>query len=270
MSDVTWGIGTAVDLNQAGFRLLRRGTIWRPDISTRHMQLELPARHGHVQPWSPPVYEAPIVTLLVGANATTMATLEEARQRLEALLTGPTGVLLTRTSGAQAVHAVAQLVGVNESGWMVDGWWRLQILLRVPGVFFYGASVDQSLALSGTQVLPALAGSTAPNGALVVRLTGPASSVVLTDPITGEGVSWTGSLPAGTSLFVDVARMAAWTGDWSGGPSRSHEVDFPPAGPLQLWPEIQPDMSRRVRVSVTTTGTGTGSALVLRAAPAYF
>lgn len=270
MTNPTWGIGSVVDLNAAGFRLLRRSTIWRPDIATRQNVLELPGHHGQLQPWRPPVFETPTVTLLVGANGSDMPTLEEARQRLEALLTAP-DVVLTRTSGDQVTTAPARLVTVTEGTWMADGWWRLQVILQVPGVFFYGAKVDFTIPLaSGTVEVSTLAGSTAPIGDVVAQIIGPASSVVLRDPLTRTGLMWTGGLEAGESLYLDVARLEAWTGAWSGGPTRSHELDYPPEGPLQLWPQIRPDLSRRVQVDVTATGTAGGSQLVLRAAPTFF
>lgn len=119
-----------------------------------------------------------------------------------------------------------------------------------------------------------LAGSTAPITDPIIRITGPCTNPTITDPTTGTGISWTGTVAASTYLYLHPDRLTARTSAsdtaWlSGGTNVSSGIDYPAPGPLQLWPMVDSFTSRTIRLSATGTGKTAATRLTVRAARSF-
>ena len=266
-----------VDLS-AEFGLVR-GTTWRPPVSARNAVVEVPGRHGSVVSGRTSL-EAPTVTLQLLTKAVGEDALGVLSGKLQSLLGRPAGVTLTRVQGTVSASAHARLVSLSP----VDVSWQSGVatwtaVLTVPGVTFRGTVVNSaSLAASSntTLALPTLAGSSAPIRDAILRLSGPATSFSWTCPTSGTGISWAGSLLAGYYLYVDVATLTAWrttsASAWAGAgaewQAETARLDYPSAGPLQLWPRVS-GASTVVEVAIAGGGRTTATDLVVRAAPTY-
>lgn len=120
---------------------------------------------------------------------------------------------------------------------------------------------------AGTVEFPEMAGCTGRIQDAIVRITGPFSSLTLTDPGSGTGATLSTALPAATYLYLDVSAFTAWTSGsasaWSGGTPQA--VDFPAAGPLEVWPVLAGDpMSMPVRLQVAGAGFSGASQIAIR------
>lgn len=309
----TWYIN-GVDLSERW--VLEPGTFYRPPITARANLLTIPGRHGVVDVDPAPIFDEPqltlAVTLLDGAT-----TLDAAQAELSGLLSTPTltvtrvvddvaawayarlvAAVCTEYLWGQAARfqVVLALPGVFLRG--VPGGVGYAPGAIGPGDYFDGDSPgaywtgvphastsvwDGSTShvptptASTSATLDSLAGSTAPITDAVLRLAGPLTSAVVTDAVTGTGLSWSGAtIAAGTYLYLDAATLRAWSstsgGQWTpGGTDRTAGLDYPGAGPLQLWPAAQDGdpADRQVHVTVALSGMGEGTALTVRAAPAY-
>lgn len=199
--DITWLL-SGVDARRWK---IQRGSMWRPPVSVRGTSIQVPGRHGSIAPGLP-VFEAPTVSLemlLVGDQVS----LEEAQAELVGLLSAP-GLVLGRSSGGVVTEGGARLLSLSPSGFAAGRSARFEVLLTVPSVFLRGAEVDSVLA-PGTGPVPGLTGSTAPVGDALLRIQGPQNPVV-TDVVSGTGISWEGTLDDAWYLYVDLTTMQAW------------------------------------------------------------
>lgn len=276
MSDLlTWTIN-GLDLdNLATYGLIVEPAMWRPPITVRLQSLEIPGRHGELSPGLP-VFEAPLLTLSVWRTGT-QAAIEEATNALIATLNQPS-ITLARESGGLVTTAVARLASMSFEGFVVGSTSRATAVLRIPGVFFRTAAQVGSESVFSANLtnvaVPHLAGSTAPITDAVIRITGPCTNPSITDPTTGTGISWTGTVPAGEYLFLRPERISAvrstTDSTWlSGGIGANSGVDFPAAGPLQLWPMVDSFATRTIRFSATGTGRSGATRLTIRAGRSY-
>ena len=272
MADVTWKLnGLDLDEDLGGY--LGAVTVWRPAVSVRGTTIVIPGQHGARRPGLP-VYEEPQVTIqLVRDEVETQSDLEEKVNQASALLAQPS-LTVTRVSGDLETSAVASLVSIAADGFIPGRAGSATALLAVPGVFFrrpVWTSPDLAFAGDVTSVeLAGLSGSTAPIPDAVIRITGPRTNPYVTDPSTGTGIFWQGTVAAGQHLFLCPkplsARLSANAADWlSGGTDVSGAVSFPAAGRLQMWPVVQTATTRKVLVSATGTGGTAASKLAVRA-----
>lgn len=122
----------------------------------------------------------------------------------------------------------------------------MQFVVRIPGVFWSDGAgpqvaMDPAPTATGLINLSNLHGGSAPITDATVSLLGPFNGKAsVTDPVSGTGLSWQGTVPAGTYLFLDAKSLRAWTspssGAWFSGTDVSSGLDYPPVGPLQLMP----------------------------------
>ena len=269
-ADLTWKLN-GVDLDSdPGF--LTSVSVWRPNLSTRRTPIVIPGLHGSVDAGLP-VFDEPTVTLSVRVSQTSQQALEQAVNNL-VRLAAQSVLTLTRVSGGITASAAARLVSANFEDFLVGATERLLIVLAVPGVFFredaqtsaqQGFAADVSNAPVGH-----LGGSTGPIRDAVVQVQGPATAVQVSDPASGTGISWTGSLAAGAFLYIDPASLSAWisasASDWSkAGTDATAGVDYPPAGPLALWPRAD----GQVWFSAAGTGRTSATRIALRAGRSF-
>lgn len=276
VGDITWKVN-GIDLDTALGAVLTDATVVRADVTTRRTEVEIPGEHGVLSPGLP-VYTAPQVLLSPKWHVTSQAQLEEKVNHARALLGQPT-LTLTRVSGGLETAAAARLVSISAGDFLVGTYESILATLTVPGVFFRAAEAttpDQAFDTDLTNwEVAALSGSTGPVGDATIRITGPATSVTLTDPMSGTGLSWAGSLTAGQYLFLTgrplTARKSTSPDAWAaGGSSELANVSFPAAGRLQLFPVVQSPTSRKVLLSAAGGGRTVGvTKIAVRGKPSY-
>lgn len=256
---------------------IRKGSTWRPPVQVRTQSLDIPGQHGTI-PIGLPVFEVPQVSLDLKCGLGTQATVESISNELLGLLAAP-GLTLGRESGGIVTSAVPRLLGISLGEFIWNDSARFTALLDIPGVFFKAASLDvasQVIVSGNTYTLAGLNVGTAPITDSILRFRGPLTSVQVIDPVSGTGVSWTGSLAVSTFLFINTANLTARTSvtstDWtSGGTDVSGGVSRPPTGSLQIWPRMtasDPSV-RQARLTVTGAGFTGVTTITVRAQPAY-
>ena len=262
-------------------RELTRARPFSGPITVRRSVLDLPGRHGTTPSGGPVIFDDSKLSLTWELQAPTWAALEVERLALMALLGAPGDIVVTRRIGSvdlAAAHRLVSATGMESDTGMPLA--TVTAVLSAPGVFWRGQEFTSEpvAASAGTVTLevPELAGSTAPVADAVVRASGPLTSVSLNDVPSGTGLSWSGSLSVGAFLFMDARTLRAWTSTdgaaWTGSATdATGGIDYPPAGPLQLWPAMTATdpTDRRVSITVDGTGRGSGTAVAVRARPAY-
>jgi hypothetical protein len=256
---------------------LRKGSSWRPLVQVRTKSLEIPDVHGTTA-IGLPVFETPQVSFRLRTDIGAQDTVEAMTNELIGLLAAP-GLTLGRDSGGIVTSAVPRLLSISDEEFIWNHSARFVALLDIPGVFLRAASLDTTptVVVSGqTYTLSGLGVGTAPVTDAVLRFLGPLTSVSAIDPVSGTGVSWTGTLAAATYLYLHpntmTARTSASSSAWaSGGTDVSGTMSRQPSGTLQIWPRmvaLDPSV-RSSRLTVTGTGFTGATALSVRAQPAY-
>lgn len=274
-ADYTWLLN-GIDLDALSGRLAK-ATLWRPPIATRRNPITIPGEHGNLDVGLP-VFNEPLLTIAMRAKGVGQAEAEEAVNAVAAMITQPT-LTLTRVSGGVSASAVVKLVSADMDNAFVYGVGSGPVaVFAIPGVFFRSpVTTSAELAFQSNLVsaeVATLSGSTGPIIDAVVRISGPCTNPQITDPGTGTGLSWTGSITATQYLFIQPrplrARVSTNAEHWeSGGTDVSATLGFPAAGRLQLWPVVQAATVRRVRISATGSGKTSATKLTVRAKGAY-
>lgn len=268
---LTWQVD-GVDLNTS-FDLLSGTTIHPPAIM-RNATVEVPGRHGSIVSGIP-TFEPSIVTLSIRIKRGTWTDMEAAMKLLRVMLARPQ-VTLTRASGSSSESATARLVSLTPEPRATILPQVFTAVFTVPEVSFKGSWATTTLSpWDGTQAISGLAGSSAPIVDPVFRLKGPFTTITLTDPVSGTGITWNGpeSLGAATYLFIHPDTLTAWESAvstaWTGtGGAHAEYLTYPAAGPLQLWPAVN-GATTKVEVTVSGGGRDSGSDLTVYARKAY-
>lgn len=268
-----------VDLDEAlGDGFLSDVTVWRSEITTRRNPVILPGEHGSVNP-ALPVYEEATVKIGIRVLEDTQTALEERTNHLRALFTQPTMTLGRKSGTAIDTTAKVELVSLGHEDYLVGRTDRIITVLALPKVFFRESpvvSADIAFAsnLTNTEI-PELSGSSGAIVDSIIRITGPATSVSVTDPGTGTGLSWAGTLAAGQFLFMRarplMCRISSNADDWlAGGTNVIGQIDYPANGRLQLWPVVSSPTVRKVLVNGTGGGRVSGQTkLAVRAGRSF-
>ncbi len=274
--DITYKLnGYNLDTGLGAF--LTDVTVWRPPVAVRRSPLVIPGVHGTVR-GRLPVYDEPQVTIAPKWRVANQAELEERVNQMQALLGQPT-LTLSRVSGGVETSAAVELVSITPAEFVVADTATCTILLAVPGVFFRGAvatgtDLAFSANLTNAEPLAALSASTGPIGDAILRVTGPCTNPSISDPNTGTGMYYTGTVPAGQYLYLCarpmVARISTSAAAWlSGGSDVSSLAGFPAAGRLQLWPVVQSSTVRKILLSATGSSRTSATKLAIRGQAAY-
>jgi hypothetical protein len=190
-------------------------------------------------------------------------------------------VRYTPAVDVSALAAEAKVVAASEPQvWLGAARTRLSVVLRIPGAYWRDvAPVEWSTSTLGAPVrVSTLDGATAPVLDAVLRVTGPATDLRVTDTATGGWVAYPGTLAAGRQLRVHCGRMDAheapgvtWEGTETnatgrivtGGPGSGFRF-------LALTPAaVTSAHDRGVWVLVEGTGTTEATLVELRARRAY-
>lgn len=262
-----------------GDTYLAEETMWRPDVSAVRSPVVVPGRHGAIEAGLP-VFAEPKLKIAITARPGTEASLEAAAGRLTALFAAPT-LTVTRTHGGVAASTPARLESIAHSGFLWGARSTLTVTLGLPEVFFAdtaGVSIHQITSWTGTTAganISHLEGSTAPIGDAMVRIKGPAKDVTVRDDASGTGVDWTGTLAAGTYLYLSPRLARAWTSAtdsvWTpDGTDVTSGLSWPAAGVLQLWPTTSSLSGvTKVAFSAAASNRTTASAVAIRASRRY-
>jgi hypothetical protein len=275
-SDFSWTVNGVPFETAFGNLFLTDATVWRPPVTVRDVSIVIPGQHGALAPGLP-VYEEPTVTLTLRSRQASQAALEEAVNQATAILAAPT-LTLSRVSGALATSAVAKLKSISQDDFTYARTARITAQYRVPGVFFRTAVWTSSAIVFASALtnveMAGLSGSTGPVVDAVVRVGGPCTNPYVTDPTTGTGISYTGTVAAGQYLYLSArplsGRLSSSDSAWaSGGTDVSGLVSFPAAGRLQLWPVVQTATTRKVLISASGSGMTAATTLAVRAQGSY-
>ncbi len=268
MADASWALN-GTDLANLG--AVVRGTVLYPSLSPRRSVLSVPSAHGSIPTGRLPVHEETRVIIRMVLSASSMASLRDSSTELQALLMQPT-LTLTRTIAGVVTSAPVELTSAAPGDlWPSSQEWTLEF--AVPGAWFRSASATSTSALASpltSWTVAHLAGSTAPVGDALVRFTGPVTNPSVACLTSGTGLSWAGTVAAGSYLYLDAGKLTARTSavNWhwtTGGTLASHLLDYPAAGRLQLWP----DATRSVKVAVGGESLTSASAVAIQCGGCY-
>jgi hypothetical protein len=274
----------------AGCWKLLAATQVRPLPGVRAASVSVPGRPGEL-PLVGEDVEATTVGLTVGITGVSPTGVDQGATGLELnmralyALVGVRHRLLdvryTPAADVPALVAEAKVVAASEPQvWLGAARARLSVVLRIPGAYWRDvAPAEWSTSTLGAPVrVSTLDGATAPVLDAVLRVTGPATDLRVTDTATGGWVAYLGALAAGRQLRVHCGRMDAheapgvtWDGTEAnatgrivtGGPGSGFRF-------LALTPAAVTSVhDRGVRVLVEGTGTTEATLVELRARRAY-
>ncbi|PFG17183.1 hypothetical protein ATK74_1746 [Propionicimonas paludicola] len=275
VGDIGWLVN-GLDLEIALGGSVQSAGMWRPSVSTSRTLIQTAGEHGAVAVGLP-VYESPTLNIELLVRASSQTDLEGKLSQIHAVLGAP-NLTVTRIYKSGSLSAQAVLASIGHSDFVFGSLTRVLISLSIPGVFLRGdVWTSDVLAanwdLTGAE-LTGLSGSTAPIGDAILRVTGPCTNPYVSDPTSGTGLQYTGTVAAGQYLFMSArplkARLSTSSTDWlSGGTDVSAALTYPAAGRLQLWPAVQSAMVRKVLFSWTGSGRTTATKLTVRAQGAY-
>lgn len=250
---------SGVNLSRFG---IQRGTTLRAGAATEMATVQVPGRSGAIITSSQPVYSPGqwVGNFRVRPREAQPGT-DQGQAEMDALIDGLSrlaykpGQNLVRVLPAldydggtrrQAAAVTAQSVTFGE--YLAGFYQDVTVTLAMPGVFFRDenpVTTDIDGGYAG-----GLAGGSGPIFDPIIRLYGPFERATVTGQ-GGTGVSWTGAVTAGRVLAIDVATLSATINGTPAG-----HVDYPPAGPLELWP-TGPNGSIPITVSLSGASTST-------------
>jgi hypothetical protein len=255
VADIQWFINGA----NAEKWSIQRESNWRPPLNTRSNLLTLPGKHGIANLNALPVFDEPQLPIKFRIKANTQAELEALANELMWHLSRPT-LTLKRVSGGVTAEAPARLVSIAHGAFLVGNFAELHAILAIPGVFLRGAvgASTQKVSSDTLQVIENLTGSTGPITDPIIQVLGPATTVSITDSVTGTGITWAGTLASGQYLYLDPANLRAWLSSsasaWTAG-TQAGTVDYPPNGLLQLWPNNALEVKAKVLIGGSNSAT---------------
>lgn len=275
VGDIGWLVN-GLDLEAALGGSVQSAGMWRPPISTQQTLVKTAGEHGSVA-MGLPVYESPTLSIELLLRASSQADLEAKVAQIHAVLGAP-NLTVTRIYKSGPLSARAVLATVGHSDFVFGSLTRVLVSLSIPGVFLRDAVWTSGDIAAQTDVtaaeLTGLSGSTAPIGDAVLRVTGPCTNPYISDPTSGTGLQWVGTVAAGQYLFMSArplnARLSSTSTDWaSGGTDVSAALTYPAAGRLQLWPAVQDATTRKVLISMTGSGRTIATELTVRGQGAF-
>lgn len=269
--------------------VIEYGSDWLSPISPVVDVVTVPGVHGIAVPPVPPVIGQRTLTMKIGCAGT--AGWEETRRVLR-LLTMPR-LTLTRRVPDQLMDRCADVVLTSLTAddttvgrytrytavfSMTSPFWRAPdptltalpddgVLLdasAIPGpATLWEGEPNNSVSVLAPDGYPDGYQSDAPIDDMIIRVPKGVDSVSVTDPVSGTGISWSGTATSGY-LYVDPQHLRAWTAGgataWGDGADVTAGLDYPASGPLQIWP----DASGKYRVELTTHGVPTGQQTHIR------
>lgn len=256
MSKVYYSID-GISLNDAAGRwFLNRATRRRGVPAVRATNASTPRRHGDA--FIPgDAFDTSSMSLGVTVTALDAAGVDGGRAQVEVNLEYITALLLNTNRlvrveqhTAPGVSRVAYARVTAGADPELTGFeaieYKLLFVLSVPAVFWsdpVGPVVSQGPAatVTGALALPLLAGGSAPITDAIIRFKGPFNgAVAASDPASGAGLSWSGTLTTTQYVFLNAdtlkAHISTSATSWAAGTDATSGLDYPPPGPLVLTP----------------------------------
>lgn len=255
------------------------GSTLTPSISVSRSTTEVAGRVGTVTPRRTPVFKERqlTVTFGIGGSAWVADTM-----RIASLCTQP-NLTLTRTVGQIQQTCRVELESLTQNKAIIGKYAQYTAAFAMPDVYFAWAdyvykdvSVGDDVALvpsydhpdmtywtdyspdgDGTSVLyigtPTYGlGANAPLNDLIIRVPAKCTSLSITDATSQTGILWDGTVSSGY-LYVNCQQLTSWQSTsataWDGTGSLG-SIDYPPAGPLTVWPTA----SAAYHLNVAMTG----------------
>ncbi len=175
----------------------------------------------------------------------------------------------------QTRTAMVEVLGVSDHEMLMPKFVRLDVVCEVPGVFWRDPATADAVvpvtASSATTTLTALAGTTGGINDALIQIKGALSSVTITDPVSGDRVTYNAALTATQYAVIDTAN---WVGrrhtsaSWStttGTNVITSVVSNRGAGPILT---LNPDFTTgagRLRITVAGTNPATSPTVTVRA-----
>jgi hypothetical protein len=285
--------GVALD-HPAGCWRLKRGTQRRPFPGARAVRVSVTGRAGEL-PIVGLDHEATSFSLTFAVTGATPAGTDGGYPQMETNLEALTALLGVRNRLMSLRYEAGPIVRVADVTITAAtdpeisvgaARARLTVVVEVPGVYWRSDTVTTwaGAANTASQVVTTLAGSTAPITDALIRVTGPATNITITDVASGGSVglltSGSNTLSASQRLLIDANAMRAAlvttdTWDMTAGSDRTGVISV--FGPFSAnrWLHLTPAMavqdpfSRAVLISCTASGTGAASGLEIRARHSY-
>lgn len=253
---------------RGGWRL-HRETQRRTPVTLRAVDASIPGVDGSL-----PIYGEDLEPTALGLEVNVYgspARVEERCNFLRGLLGKTHGPLLVSRRDGRTAEAKPAAISDPV---MSPGYARISATLTIPSGVWRGPVIGwEADTLVGEHNVSSLEGGTRPVTDPLLLVTGPAQNLALTDVASGAELRYTGTIPAGQKLLVDVAAWRATLGeavDWdSSGSDATNSIDGTgPRSSVHLWsltPQATPAGTTWTRVSVSATGTTNASGLQLRA-----
>lgn len=218
------------------------GTEYAPALAPRRAVIEAPGTHYSLPLWNDPLSQI-TVSLKIRIVDTTPEGLASRWNTLMGLLGMGTNqpVTLTRVRGSIQETADAQLVSMNTPDFSCPvNRADATIIFNIPGGAWRGTQTDQTFFNSTTNTLPNALASTVPIADALLLLTGPATSLTITDNTSSTTVFWgdgSSSVSANQWLLIDPRYMRArlqTSATWSltSGTNVTGALEFRGNGPL--------------------------------------
>lgn len=228
--------------------------------------IRIPGRSGVLTTESP--IDAPIISLMVQTSRANLET-------LYAVFRQKNGVLSLTASSSREVgftYMSASIAGYGDAESIID----VTFTIRLDGAFWRDktASTSTAVTLSSSVTAEVFPGSSAPIEDALVRLTGPFTSVQVTDLGSGsDSFKYAHSVAAGSALLYDCADQSGHvvtSGAWSGGSDVSGKLDYYGAR-FAIRPTFITDPATRAgSLKVVTAGFTSASKIEVRGKGAYF
>lgn len=247
---------------------LHRETQRRTPVTMRAVEATVPGLDGAL-----PIYGEAVEPTALGLELSVYGTEEQIEERC-AFLRGLLGkthapLLVSRRDGLTAEAKPAAITDPV----MTARYARISATLTIPAGVWRGPVIGwEADTLVGTHNIAPLEGGSRPVTDPLVLITGPARNLALTDDETGAVLRYTGDVPAGEQLLVDVGAWRATLGADVAWDSTGHDatalVDGTgPRSSTHLWtltPRSTPAGTTWTSVTVSATNTTAASRLRLR------
>ncbi len=234
-------------------------------LAKRLQGLTLPGRDGVSVP--PMTYDAPTLPLVISCP----------RGKVELLLAifNQPGSVLTRADLPGREVAITAVSNDYDQLAPADAIVDLKLALLLAGVFWRDAAETMSPVVdlsSGSGHITHWTGMSARVGDAKLRIHGPAATVTAIDHVTGDGIAWTGTLNASSSLVYDLATMRATItagSTWTGGADANEGLSLI-GDRMRIESMVDLEtLTMRGQVDVTLTGAGGASTGALQGKAAY-
>lgn len=193
---------------------LMEGTEYAPALAPRRAVIEIPGTHYAIPQWNDPLSQI-TVALKIRVVDTTPEALASRWNTLMGLLGMGTNqpITLSRVRGTIEETADAQLVSMNTPDFSCpSNRADATIIFNIPGGAWRGPQTDATFFNGSANTLPNALSSTVPIADSLLLLTGPATSLQVTDNTSQTSIFWgdgSQTVSASQWLLIDPRNMQA-------------------------------------------------------------